>query len=166
MNPFANATTPTVAGFAPQSISYATVDLPGQRKAKPEEGHQYKVRVDNWFEQNGNTIVEYTVLENDGGGSAPGYVSSVVISHKLRDYLGREAVLAIANMGADRFNPAHLFEARKHIDGCIREAKNKVADASLPMHLIGRSMLVGIYANNPPDPGKKYYPREEFAPCE
>jgi hypothetical protein len=121
--------------------------------------------VDAWLRNRGNTIVEYTVLENDGGGSPAGFKSSIVISDKLYNPAGQAALVALANMGVDVYEPSQLDNARRVLDACMEEAFSKVANPALPVHMVGRCMYVGIYAKNPPAPGKTYYPREDFSPC-
>lgn len=168
MNPFQTPTTgqvpAPVAGFAPKS--YGNAELPGgQSKPKPQEGHKYKVRVDAWLRNRGNTIMEYTVLENDGGGSPAGFTSSVVISDKLHNPEGQAALVALANLGVDVHEPSQVANARPVLDACMQEAFTKVPNPALPIHMVGRRIYVGIYAGNPPAPGRKYYPREDFSPC-
>jgi len=162
MNPF--TATPAVAGFAPANPfeDIANAKMPGSGRPKLAEGFDYVVEITDYKSHKTNLIVEFRVVESNGG-SPVGAESSYIRSQKAEGWEGYFAKFVYANMGVDPGNPAEVAAAKPYFAKCLQEALTKVADPSLPLHLIGRKMRVKLTPGNPPGPGQKYYPNEWYS---
>ena len=163
MNPFAQATQAPVAGFAPAAqvpdfSSIANAKTPGVGRPKPEENHSYVVEVNDYKFVNGTFHVEVTIVEAPTGGSPVGFETSVSQNTKSHCWGGYFKRQVLANMGVSADDPIAAAQALPFFSKCLNEALTKVSDPTLPVHLIGRRMLLVVSPGNPAAPGKKYYP--------
>ena len=167
MNPFqtagasAGTTQVPVAGFAPAAYDplagIADAKMPGSSRPRLEEGHDYVVEVTDYVHNKQTFFIECTVVESTGG-SPVGFKTSISQSTKSDFWEGYFKKLVLANMGVDANNALECAPALPYIRPCLTEALTKVANASLPIHLIGRKMGVTVTPGKPALPGKKYYP--------
>jgi hypothetical protein len=170
MNPFAQATQAPVAGFAPaaQVPSFdklLNATMHGVGRPKPEENHNYIVEVTDYKFVSGTYHVECVIVEAPTGGSPVGFETSVSQNTKSNCWEGYFKRQILANMGVSADDPAAVAAALPFLVRCLTEALTKVADPSLPVHLIGRRMQLVVSPGKPAQPGKKYYPNEVCFPC-
>ena len=166
MNPFQNnpGTQAPVAGFNPFA-GLGNAEIPSSGRPRLPENFQYTIQIDDYKMHNNNVIVEYHVVSCNNPQIQPGTQSSYVRSQTGKGWQGYFAKFVFCNMGIDPNDNNALNAARPFFDRCLAEALTKVADAGLPIHLIGRKMHVDVTPGNPPNPGKKYYPNEWYAAC-
>ena len=167
MNPFTQpGTQAPVTGFAPMNPfdGIENAKMPGSGRPRLAENFSYVVEVTDYKIYKTNIITEYTVTQSSGG-SPVGSISSCVRSQKADGWEGYFAKFVYANMGVDPSNPAEVAQAKPFFSRCLNEALTKVADASLPLHLIGRKMRLDVRPGKPPAPGGKYYPDEWYSAC-
>ena len=167
MNPFASqapAAQAPIAGFQQNPLDgIENAKMPGSSKPKLEENHDYVVEVTDYVLNKGTFFIECTVVESKGG-SPVGFQTSISQSTKSDFWEGYFKKIVLSNMGVDPNNAQAYAPALPYIKPCLTEALTKVADPSLPVHLIGRKMRVYVSPGKAPAPGKKYYPNELCLP--
>lgn len=167
MNSFPFPNQPQVAtqpqSYADAYAAFNTVEVPGAGPPKLENG-SYLVEVTNYLDKGDCFIVEYKVLEANGG-SAVGTESSFVRAKTGKGWQGYWARFLLANAGVDPDNKAVAAQAQPYLGRLLAEAVTKQVDPNLPVHLIGRKMHLVVSQGKDPEPGKKYYPNEYFSPA-
>lgn len=140
-------------------------NVAGNRLPRLEEGHTYVVQITKVLQksQNGESlIVEYAVVENDGGGSPVGYQSSYVRTKDpkgfWKSYL---AQFVFTTMGVDVNQQTQLAAARPLYERYLKEALTGVPDPTLPVHMIGAKIRVTV-TKGETRPNGKYYPTEVY----
>jgi hypothetical protein len=163
MNPFNQAqTSAPVAGFNPFA-GLGNAEIPASGRPRLPENFSYVVQIDDYKIHNNNVIVEYHVVESNNPSVQPGTQSSYVRSQTGKGWQGYFAKFVYCNMGIDPNDQGQINAARPVFDRCLAEALTKVADPSLPVHLIGNKMRVDVTPGKPAEPGKKYYPNEWYS---
>jgi len=144
-------------------------DVGANRRPELIEGFEYEIMVTDVVKKtNRGTIhiLEYEVTGHvgDNAGASPiGSKSSLVRKEDADGYWKKEWVAVILSvMGINLKDNTAKAQAFPYLNPCIQEAETKVPNPQLPVHLIGRKLIVSIQKGADPKPGKKYYPYKAF----